>query len=118
MNIIVWDSGITQPEDKGILLKDVIESGEVDRKKSYCIDANYGKGGNVKRYFERSSRQMVFDNNKYRMLTCEECEKLQTVTMGYTNHVSKFWRKHMLGNGWTVDVIKHIFKGINQGNIC
>lgn len=36
--------GVTQPEDKGILLKDIIENGEVDRSKSYCIDANYYKG--------------------------------------------------------------------------
>ena len=31
MNIIVWDSGVTQPEDKGILLKDIIENGEVEK---------------------------------------------------------------------------------------
>lgn len=37
---------VTQPEDKGILLKDVIENDYVDRDKSYCIDANYHKGGN------------------------------------------------------------------------
>lgn len=38
-----WD--ITQPEDKGIFLKDIVESGEVDIDKSYTIDANYFKGG-------------------------------------------------------------------------
>jgi len=27
MYIITWDSGITQPKDKGILLKDIIEDG-------------------------------------------------------------------------------------------
>ncbi len=26
-------------------LKDIIEDGAVDREKSYCIDANYFKGG-------------------------------------------------------------------------
>ena len=78
MYIITWDSGITQPEDKGILLKDIIENGFVDRKKSYCIDANYGKNGNLKRYHERSSRQIVFlSNNNFRMLNPEEVEKLQ-----------------------------------------
>lgn len=40
---------IVQPEDKGILLKDIIESGTVDREKSYCIDANYYKGGSLKK---------------------------------------------------------------------
>ena len=51
---------VTQPEDKGILLKDVIENDYVDRDKSYCIDANYHKGGNLDQYFNKSRRQLVF----------------------------------------------------------
>lgn len=50
----------------------------------------------------------------YRMLTPQECERLQTVPDGYTAHVSKTQRYKMLGNGWTVDVIAHIFKGIKE----
>jgi site-specific DNA-cytosine methylase len=48
------------PDDKGILLKDIIDTGVVDRDKSYCIDANYYKGGPLKSYFERKRRQVVF----------------------------------------------------------
>lgn len=33
---------------------------------------------------------------------------------GYTNHVSSTQRYKMLGNGWTVDVIAHILKGIKS----
>ncbi len=51
---------IEQPEDKKIYLKDIIEEGLVDRDKSYCIDANYFKGGNLKSYFEKNRRQLVF----------------------------------------------------------
>ena len=51
---------VTQPDDKGILLKDVIENDYVDRDKSYCIDANYHKGGNLDQYFNKSRRQLVF----------------------------------------------------------
>ena len=32
----------------------------VDRDKSYCIDANYHKGGNLDWYFNKSRRQLVF----------------------------------------------------------
>lgn len=32
----------------------------VDRDKAHCIDANYFKGGNLKSYFEKSRRQLVF----------------------------------------------------------
>jgi DNA (cytosine-5)-methyltransferase 3A len=47
-----------------------------------------------------------------RRLTPLECERLQTVPDNYTNHVSDSQRYKMLGNGWTVDVISHIFSYI------
>ena len=49
---------------------------------------------------------------QWRKLTPVECERLQTVPDNYTNHVSNSQRYKMLGNGWTVDVIAHIMKGI------
>ncbi len=49
------------PEDKGILLRDIIESGVVDRDKSYCIDASYYKGTNLEHYISKHVRQVVFD---------------------------------------------------------
>ena len=48
----------------------------------------------------------------WRKLTPLECERLQTVRDNYTNHVSNTQRYKMLGNGWTVDVICHIFKNM------
>lgn len=36
----------------------------VDREKSYCIDANYWKGGNPKSYFGKGRRQLVFKYNR------------------------------------------------------
>jgi DNA-cytosine methyltransferase len=55
--------GIQQPEDKGIVLKDILEHGFVDRDKAHCIDANYFKGGNLKSYFEKHRRQLVFSKD-------------------------------------------------------
>lgn len=49
----------------------------------------------------------------WRYLTPVECERLQTVNDGYTDCVSDSQRRKMLGNGWTVDVIAHIFKNLN-----
>jgi DNA (cytosine-5)-methyltransferase 3A len=54
------------------------------------------------------------DRDAHRMLTPNECERLQTVPKDYTEGVSKTQRYKMLGNGWTVDVIGHIFKNISQ----
>ena len=147
-----------KPEDKGIVLQDILEDGVTDRDKAHCIDANYFKGGNLKSYFEKNRRQLVFskdglchvgdadvsgfqsvkrvyhpkgksptlstcqggwrtpkvlrDTTTWRKLTPIECERLQTVPDNYTNHVSNTQRYKMLGNGFTVDVIKHIFKGM------
>ena len=52
------------PEDKKIFLKDIVEDGVVDRDKSFCIDANYWKGGNLKSYFVKNRRQLVFDDHR------------------------------------------------------
>lgn len=49
-----------------------------------------------------------------RKLTPVECERLQTLPDNYTDGVSDSQRYKMLGNGWTVDVIAHIFKHLKQ----
>lgn len=163
---------IKQPEDRGILLADIIESSVVDRDKSYCIDANYWKGTTIEQYINKARRQVVFEaaafterrteeakkirreykekygrdfsprrgkemvlrsdgkmncltatysmkehtlldeKINYRKLTPIECERLQTVPDNYTNCVSDTQRYKMLGNGWTVDIIAHIFKNL------
>ena len=54
--------GVTQPEDKGILLKDILENGLSGKEKSYCIDACYYKGGNHTRPLSQSGkRNMVYE---------------------------------------------------------
>jgi len=50
----------------------------------------------------------------WRKLTPVECERLQTVPDNYTNYVSNSQRYQMLGNGWTIEVIKHIFSFIKS----
>ena len=58
-------------------------------------------------------RHIDYEHKSYRRLTPTECERLQTVPDNYTAHVSNTQRYRMLGNGWTVDVVAHIFKSIN-----
>lgn len=48
-----------------------------------------------------------------RYLTREELEQAQTVPLGYTSTVSINQAQDLLGDGWTVDVIAHLFKGLN-----
>ena len=53
------------------------------------------------------------DHWLYRKLTPLECERLQTMPDNYTNHVSNTQRYKMLGNGFTIDVICHLLKGMD-----
>lgn len=57
-----------------------------------------------------SSCFILTDN--IRRLTPLEYERLQTLPDNYTDNVSNNQRYKAIGNGWTVDVIAHIFKHI------
>jgi DNA (cytosine-5)-methyltransferase 3A len=123
-NRFYWTNipSVTQPEDKGILLKDIIESGYVDREKSLCIrEADSRPSVNIekmyRRYKEKSLSQIVYfgkdlNPNFIRILSQQEMEKLQTVPVGYTQPLKRNEAASLLGNGWTVDVITHIFKNL------
>lgn len=126
-------------KDKGIVLKDIcLNADEVDAKFWYDKEFTYNgddkkvqatlhlnghdilkrvnnlndksatltccRGGNL--------QKKVFQNGKCRKLTPLEYERLQTVPDNYTLGVSDSQRYNMLGNGWTVDVIAHIFNGL------
>jgi len=58
----------------------------------------------------------LLQNGRIRKLTPIECEKLQNVPINYTDcGISDTHRYTMLGNGWTVDVIAHIFSSLKKG---
>jgi len=91
--------------------------------KAYALTASYG-GAVAWNSCERKQRTMVpvdksnekdpnvYNGLKYRKLHPIECERLQTVPENYTDCVSNTQRYKMLGNGWTVDVVAHIFSFI------
>jgi DNA (cytosine-5)-methyltransferase 3A len=54
----------------------------------------------------------VIVNDNLRELNILEYERLQTLPDGYTAIAPLNQRKKMIGNGWTIDVISHIFKGL------
>jgi DNA-cytosine methyltransferase len=112
-------SNITQPNNKNILLKDILESdilfSENDKvwtynadkpskqnKKAKCLRAC--AGGITKGIGVYSA-----DNKLWRKMTPIECERLQTVPDNYTKSISNNQRYKSLGNCWTVDLITHIF---------
>lgn len=136
---LYWTNIPVEPlKDKGICLKDIIEHGAVDREKSLCLTRRYaGFSGSqsclCRRYFGKSFGQAVFEGdidkiknewkeNPYfdsqdiniRPLTVVECERLQTLPDNYTKGISERAAKEAIGNGWTVDVIAHIFKHLKD----
>lgn len=195
---------IPQPENKGILLKDILETGIAPNEKSRCIQSSIGRT-TEREYFKKNQGQMVAEplkipentvkgyaeinqgecmdlthlsskthrwramkdktnclqtqsefyqyikpvalrNRVYsvqnksvtlkanggwggaktglykidlpdgeyliRKLTPIECERLQTLPDNYTEGISNTQRYKSIGNGWTVDVIAHIFSFI------
>jgi len=86
----------------------VVEESKI-RSKSKTVRSG-GRGS-----YDRHEWDSV-DELHWRKLTPLECERLQTVPDNYTNHVSNTQRYKMLGNGWTVEVIKHILKEMDYAD--
>ena len=134
--------GITQPENKGIVLEDIIISANKVDDKYWYNDVDFVYNGDdkkiiatidlkgydiIKRVYNPNNKcgtltcckggnrqKKIYQNGKCRKLTPLEYERLQTVPDNYTNGVADTHRYNMLGNGWTVDVIAHIFSFINK----
>jgi DNA-cytosine methyltransferase len=135
---------INQPENKKIYLKDILEpivaekyyiskiaieklnrhNNKIIRQveisdKSGTIHAGYYKMGGRDQQYVKDNPICVDskgdrNESRIRKLTPIECERLQTVPDNYTEIVSNTQRYKMLGNGWTVDVIAHIFQGLKK----
>lgn len=197
---------VEQPQDKGILLKDILEDSLSCQAKAHYLDANYYKGASLEHTLTKHKRTQVFEsvgaamrtredeNGKFkrlevngqeksnsltsvqtdsmvlkpvrighigkggqgeriyrvegksvslsanggglgaktglykvdlpdgdyvvRKLTPRECARLQTYPehcFDVANISNTQWYK-AFGNGWTVDVIAHIFKGLKNGD--
>lgn len=101
------DNIIIQKENLIIQLNNSKESGG---KQPYQQNRVYADYGIMTSLDTDSGRKSVYTNSRIRRLTPTECERLQTVKDGFTNHVSDSQRYKMLGNGWTIEVIVHILK--------
>ena len=91
-------------KEKGLGYKDCILTGK-DRYLN--LDASYYKGCDGK-------RGVIYQDGRLRMLTPLEAERLQTLPEGYTSGVSNTQRYKMIGNGFTVEVVRHILKIISD----
>lgn len=113
---------IPEPKDKNIILKDIITSGEVNRNKSLCIIERYigavPKSQEAIQKFlinrvEFGSYTVVLDNNLYRPFNKIEMCRLQGFPDDYCDILSTNQAGSLLGDGWTLPIIEHIFSFIN-----
>lgn len=122
---------IKQPEDREILLKDIllkIKDPSLNHSEAgiACMNAisstgrvrwDYGHHSNTKN--DKSAcltaslckgvpHNVLVDGDIIRKFDPIEAERLQTLPTNYTGGVSNTQRYKMIGNGWTLEVIKHI----------
>ena len=89
------------PEDKGILLKDVLESGVAWQDKSYCMTASYD-GAVLFNTLERKQRTMVAE--PIPINTYQGSDKSRTVMAGYHKYGEATIIKNSGFNGGTTAV--------------
>lgn len=115
---------VTQPKDKKIKLVDILE--EVPDHKFFIKNRRGSTAFVLRKYEEFISKygyepkmfnpyncaEIIEDDGGKRQLTPLEWERLQTLPDNYTDNINDTQRFNVIGNGWTVDIIAHIFKGI------
>jgi DNA (cytosine-5)-methyltransferase 3A len=120
-------------EDRGVELKDIIDESEPFRPLGRWVYSNWGnkrKLDSLKTIYAPKSSCLTtnkthFRNyylnesrDKYRNLSIKEWERLQTFPSGYVvglvdeGAVSATSAYKLIGNSWTLEVIKHILKGL------
>ena len=114
---------IPYPKDKKILLKDVILDGRVDKNKANCILESEERPCTTQEALYKRSVINKFGNivytkdNKIRVLHQTELERLQGFKDGWTSILSRNKAASLLGDGWTLPIIEHIFKFIKNDYI-
>jgi site-specific DNA-cytosine methylase len=110
---------IPQPKDKGIMLQSILTSGYIDRKKSLCLlEGYYSKKpkNEFEKYLIRYNMgmlQIVYENeNSVRLLNKIEMCRLQGFPDNYCDILTTAKAGSLLGDGWTLPVIEHIFSFI------
>ena len=107
---------IPQPKDLGIMFKDVITSGSVEREKALCmlqsIFSAQSLNKNQKSLIHRMKKRFIdgiFEDNKYRTLNKIEMCRLQGFPDNYCDILTTAKAGSLLGDGWTLPIIEHIF---------
>ena len=116
---------IPQPKDKGIMFKDIITSGEVNREKSKCLLAGLynsfsykdEKSKEAQHYLinrEKFGTLLIYENDFIRTVNKIEMCRLQGFPDNYCDILTTAKAGSLLGDGWTLPIIEHIFSFIKK----
>jgi DNA (cytosine-5)-methyltransferase 1 len=115
---------IPQPKDKQIFLKDIITDGKVNRKKSktllerrsFCYKDEFSE--NAQRFLRTREKFGVIvihlENGLMRTVNKTEMCRLQGFPDNYCDILNEDKSQSLLGDGWTLPIIEHIFSFIKK----
>ena len=114
---------IPQPKDRGIMLQSILTSGNTDRQKSVCLIERY-QGAipksedaiqrHLKNRVDFGSYTVVSELDRLRPFNKIEMSRLQGFPDNYCDILSEVEAGSLLGDGWTLPIIEHIFKYIEK----
>lgn len=118
---------VSEHKDKNIKIGDVIHNAvngaafrnqvQKDGTLKACTNIRKDNKSNcLLAYMSNKNCCVQMKDGSIRPLTADEFEILQTLPKGYTSCLSESKRKSVIGLGWTVNVIAHIFKGLKENN--
>jgi site-specific DNA-cytosine methylase len=110
---------IPQPIDKKIMLNDVLEFGYSDKKKHTCLNTSSGRDASQRymlhRYSTTGMTTIIYSDESMdiskgvRYCTQKELERLHNIPENYTRNLTKAQAGNLIGDGWTVGIVEHIF---------
>ena len=116
---------IPQPKDLGIMFKDIVTGGRVERVKANAmLQSDYKQFVKcpikenvlIKKRIAKGKQtpNLIYENELVRTVNQIEMERLQGSPDGYTSILSKSKAASLLGDGWTLPIIEHIFNFIER----
>jgi len=116
---------IPQPKDKNIMYKNIITSGNVNREKSKCLleglynsfsykDEKSIEAQNYLIQKEAFGVPLIYEKNFIRTVNKIEMCRLQGFPDDYCDILTTPKAGSLLGDGWTLPIIEHIFKFIQK----
>ena len=113
---------VAKDKETFLRVKEATKIGFVDIGNNEAVDLSYPTGETRRGRLMKDKSNCLLRNNQYfvfqdgdlRYFSQTELERLQTVPEGYTSILKRNDAACLLGDGWTVDVIAHIFSHIKK----